>query len=72
MHNWLVNKMCLFRCVRQMRVSSDSIDLCGAIRFASDAPPTKSLEDRLYKPHGYWLAGHTSIKASQPSYSSLI
>ena len=38
MHNWLVNKMCLFRCVRQMRVSSDSIDLCGAIRFASDAP----------------------------------
>jgi hypothetical protein len=22
MHNWLINKMCLFRCVRQLRVSS--------------------------------------------------
>jgi hypothetical protein len=22
MHNWLINKMCLFRCVRQLRVTS--------------------------------------------------
>ena len=34
MHNWHINDMCLFRCVRQIRVTSDSIDLPNKLLFS--------------------------------------